>query len=542
MHHDRNGIHGAGRGRLLACAALLGLLAGCASKPMVRENYAKPASVALPAPASTAVAASVKPAADARAEFNQSGFRLLTLNANGLMSRLVLADKAVRSIDLQYYIFRNDDTGKLLAQHLLAAADRGVRVRMLVDDITSSDAKPMFDALDAHDNIEVRRFNPFNTHQPNALSRAAQILLDFRRLNRRMHNKSFIVDNKVAVIGGRNIADDYFDAGEDHNFRDLDLLAVGPVVGQASKSFDAYWNDEASVPASAYLAAKNGEADIAALRTELARHATAYAQSDYVQDAAQDLPEGPTADRHGDWFWGIATLVADQPEKIVEGDDGASLAMAPAIGTIIGAAQRDVAMISPYFVPSDEQSRQFVGLLDRKVGVRLVTNSLAGTDEPAVHTGYAPHRRKLLEHGAQIYELKPFAGRKLSKTEANSKAVFGLHAKAVVVDARYTFIGSMNMDQRSKLLNTEMGLVVDSPALAKATLDYFDKLSQPANAYHVVLSGKDKDGDGQGDGSLLRWETLEEGKPVVIKHEPGAGVMRRAEVMLLTLLPIDGLL
>jgi putative cardiolipin synthase len=526
-----------------ACLAMLALaLAGCAGKAMVHENYDKPASVALPAPAATAVAASVAPVAEARAEANQSGFRLLTLNTNGLMSRLVLADKAERSIDLQYYIFRNDNTGKLLAQHLLAAADRGVRVRMLIDDVTSDEAKPMFDALDAHDNIEVRRFNPFNTHQPNALSRAAQMLLEFRRLNRRMHNKSFIVDNKVAVIGGRNIADDYFDAGDDHNFRDLDLLAVGPVVGQASKSFDAYWNDEASVPAGAYLAAKNSETDIAALRTELNRHANEYAKSDYVQDAAQDLPDGPTADRGGQWFWGTATLVADQPEKIEEGDDRPGLAMAPKIFGLVDAATSDVTMISPYFVPSADEDKLFVKLLDRKTRVRLVTNSLAGTDEPAVHTGYAPHRRLLLEHGAEIYELKPHAGRKLSEAEHGSKAVFGLHAKAIVIDARYTFIGSMNMDQRSKLLNTEMGLVVDSPGLAKATLDFFNTLRQPANAYQVMLSGKDKDGDGQGEGVFLRWKTVEDGKPVVIKHEPEAGVMRRAEVLLLNLLPIDGLL
>jgi putative cardiolipin synthase len=526
----------------LAPLTLVLLLSACASQG-IREHYAKPVSTAISPVAESPVAAAVSPVAEVRSAVNnESGFRVLTLSTNGLMSRLALADKAEHTIDLQYYIFANDDTGKLVAQHLLTAADRGVRVRLLVDDITSSDAKPLYDALDAHQNIEVRRFNPFNTHQPNALSRAAQMLLEFRRLNRRMHNKSFIVDNKVAVIGGRNIGDDYFDAGDDHNYRDLDLLAVGPVVQEASRTFDAYWADEAAVPASAFKAAENTEVDLAALRTDLAKHARKFAQSDYVQAAAEELPDGPTADRSGTWFWGPATLVADKPDSIDAGDDRPGLRMAPALSAIIDAAREGVTVISPYFVPSDAEDKEFRDLLGRGVKFRLVTNSLASTDEPAVHVGYAEHRRSLLEAGAEIFELKPFAGRKQSLTEVGKDSSVGLHAKAFTVDGRYVFVGSMNMDNRSKLINTEMGFVVDSPSLAKAIDDYFNILRQPANAYRVTLSGKDDDGDGKGDGSFLRWRTVENGKPVLIKHEPEASAMRRAEVILLHLLPIDGLL
>jgi putative cardiolipin synthase len=514
----------------LAPALLALLLAGCATNS-IREDYLKPSSTALPTPVDTPVAASVDAAVEARGAAGQSGFRLLTLNTNALMSRLALADKAERSIDLQYYIYRNDATGKLVAQHLLSAADRGVRVRMLVDDITSADAKPLYDALDAHGNIEVRRFNPFNTHQPGVLSRAAQILVEFRRLNRRMHNKSFIVDNKVAIVGGRNIADDYFDAADDQNYRDLDLLAVGPVVEQSSRSFDAYWNDEASVPANAFVAAKNDEAALASLRTELARHVREFAQSDYVEAAGQDLPDGPTADRSGTWFWGVSTLIADQPGKIA-GDDGPGLHIGPAMEELIDGARTDLTMISPYFVPSEADDKRFLALIARGARLRLVTNSLASTDEPAVHSGYVEHRRTLLKGGAQIWELKPRAGRRQSRTEVGSDASIALHAKAVVVDARWTFIGSMNMDNRSKLLNTEMGFLVDSPALSKAVLAYFDSLVVPANAYRVEF----------GDSGLMRWHTEEVGKPVVIKDEPEASMLRRAEVILLKLLPIDGLL
>lgn len=530
-----------GLGRI-APVALAVLLTGCAGAGL-REHYAKPVSTAVSPSNASPVAASVAKVAEVRGAINnESGFRVLTLSTNGLLSRLVLVDKARSSVDLQYFIFANDATGKLLAQHLLAAADRGVRVRLLVDDINNKNTKPLLDALDAHDNIEVRIFNPFNTRQPGMLSKAAQMLLEFRRLNRRMHNKSFIVDNKVAVIGGRNIADDYFDAGDQHNFRDLDLLAVGPVVQEASRVFDLYWADEASVPANAFKGAKNSQTDLAAVRTALNRHANSFAKSDYVKAAAEELPNGPTADRSGTWFWGPATLVADQPEKIEAGDDRPGLRMAPALAGIIDSAKQEVTIISPYFVPSDAEDQQFMGLLKRGVKLRLVTNSLASTDEPAVQVGYAEHRRLLLGGGAEIFELKPRAGKKQSVTEFGKESAVGLHAKAFVVDARYVFVGSMNMDNRSKLINTEMGFVVDSPALAKAILDYFNVLRQPANAYQVLASGKDKDGDGKGDGSFIRWRTEENGKEVIYTHEPEASALRRVEVMMMKLLPIDGLL
>ena len=246
---------------------------------------------------------------------NESGFRLLTRSNNALLSRISLADHAGHSIDLQYYIFNNDATGRLVAQRLLAAADRGVRVRLLVDDINVDDTLDMLDALDAHPNIEVRRFNPFATRKPSMLSKATQFLLDGHRLNRRMHNKSFIVDGNVAIVGGRNIGNDYFDADEGTNFRDLDLIAIGPVVKQASHAFDEYWNCDAAYPVTAY--GKHADHhDLAQTRKELTRDARKFAQSDYAQAILDDDFNGATADRRGQWFWGQATLVADQPEKI----------------------------------------------------------------------------------------------------------------------------------------------------------------------------------------------------------------------------------
>jgi putative cardiolipin synthase len=364
-------------------------------------------------------------------------------------------------------------------------------------------------------------------------------LLDFRRLNRRMHNKSFIADNKVAIVGGRNIADDYFDANEQKNFRDLDLLAIGPVVQDASRSFDTYWNDEAAYPVTAFKSKRDTHGDLAKLRVDLDAHARAFAQSDFAQAVIEELPDGATADRRGEWFWGVAALVADQPEKIEADNHEAVLRIGPGVQTLIDSAQSELLLMSPYFVPSDRDEKALIALARRGVTTRIVTNSLASTDEPAVHAGYSEHRRPLLAGGVQLYELKPVAGVKQTLTQYGRSSGVSLHAKSFVVDRRYVFVGSMNMDQRSKLLNTEMGFIVDCPALAKAVAEFFNTVALPANAYQLGLQGPD--GAAAGSGQLI-WRSIEAGKPTTVTHEPGVGPARRVEVMLLKLLPIDGLL
>ena len=251
----------------------------------------------------------------------------------------------------------------------------------------------------------------------------------------------------------------------------------------------------------------------------------------------QDLPNGPTADRRGQWFWGSAVLVADQPEKVNASENDPALRIGPALRHLIDGAQTEVLLTSPYFVPSDDDAKEFIVLAKRGVAIRIITNSLASTDEPAVHVGYSEHRRALIAGGVDLYELKPVAG--IKQTAAQYASGVGLHAKSLVVDRRYVFVGSMNMDQRSKLLNTEMGLIVDSPPLAKAVADYFTTITVPANAYHVTLENSGPDGKLSG---AMRWETTEDGKPVTLTHEPEVGLGRRTEVLLLKLLPIDSLL
>lgn len=521
--------------RLTASIALLIALTACST---LRKDYAKLPSEALPPVVDTPSAQYIQ-SEQAKHEPGQSGFRLLTLSSNALMSRVVLAEKAEQSIDLQYYIFREDETGKLIARTLLKAADRGVRVRILLDDIKVDKEARMFDALDSHENIEVRLFNPFNTRGPGILSKSAQMLLEFRRLNRRMHNKSFIADNKVAIVGGRNMADEYFDADEKSNYRDLDLLAIGPVVQEASRSFDTYWNDKAAFPVSAYHSSRDTDGDLVALRADLAKHARQFAESDYAQAVIDELPDGPTADRRGQWFWGAAVLVADQPEKVEVGKNRPNLSIAPGVKALIGSARSELLLITPYFVPSEQDEQEFVGLAHRGVTTRILTNSLASTDEAAVQAGYAEHRRDLLAGGVELYELKPVAGVKQTVAQHGRTPGVSLHAKSFVVDRRFVFVGSMNMDQRSKLLNTEMGFIVDSPALAKAVAEFFVTATLPANAYRLALESAD--GSGGGSGQVI-WITSEDSKPVTLTSEPGVGAMRRIKVLLLQMLPIDSLL
>ena len=499
------------------------------------SHQAPPAVAAQPADATPKEQAAA--VAQAASPGDPSGFRLMTLSTNALLSRVSLADHAEHSIDMQYYIFRSDATGRLVALHVLQAADRGVHVRILLDDLNLKEDVAMFQALDAHPNIEVRLFNPLRTRDPTAVSKAAQFLLEFRRLNRRMHNKSFIVDNDEAVIGGRNIGDGYFDANANNNFRDLDLLAIGPVVPAATSTFEAYWNSDAAHPLSEYHSKTHSDTGLADLRATLEKNARKFDASAYTQAALDDLPNGASADRPGNWYWGPATLVADQPEKIAAESERGDLSIGPQLKTLINGAQSDVLLISPYFVPGKRDEANFIALAQRGVAVKVLTNSLASTDELAAHEGYSDHRRALLKGGVQLFELKPAPGVEMAASDVGASSGVSLHAKSFVVDQRYVFIGSLNMDQRSKLLNTEMGVVVDSPQLAKAVAEFFETATSPANAYHVVL--------GASDGSHpteMHWQASKDGKDVDYDSEPDATLRKRTKVLLLKLLPIDGLL
>jgi cardiolipin synthase C len=520
-----------------AVIALLGtsvLLPGCTT---LRSHYTKNPSSALPPQFDTATARSVQ--AKLAQHPGKSGFRLLLSSTDALMSRIWLIDHARHSLDLQYFIFQNDATGRLVAQHLLTAADRGVRVRLLLDDIALKHEERLLDALDADPHIQVRLFNPFRTRNPSMASKIVQLALEGRRLNRRMHNKSFIVDGLVAVIGGRNIGDPYFDAGSDNNFRDLDLIIIGPVVGEAAQAFDEYWNSDAACPLDAYPSAHNARAELSQLRPELRSDVREFAQSDYAKAVLEELPNGATGARPGTWLWGDATLLADQPQKIDSIGDDPALRIGPQIRQMVQGAQRELLLISPYFIPSEQGARFLTRLAARGVAVKVLTNSLASTDEPAAEAGYSHHRRALLEGGVQLYELRPVRGAKQRATAAGTSAGVSLHAKAIVVDQHFVFVGSMNLDPRSKLLNTEMGVRVDSPELAQEVARFFERGAAPASAFHVQL-GEPPGAAGSGEHMFWSWDA--HGVPVTAGHDPGVRGSRWLEFEALRLLPIEGLL
>ncbi len=520
--------------RLLWIVLFATAMAACSS---LRSDFVKNPSTALPAATDTPSARYIQ--SELSSHPDRSGFRLLTNSTNALMSRIALIDHATHSVDLQYYIFQNDMTGRLVAQRLLAAADRGVRVRMLLDDIDLEHEDHLLDALDAHPNIQVRLFNPFRTRDPSMPSKIAQFVLEGRRLNRRMHNKSFIADNVAAIMGGRNIGDGYFDAGKDTSFRDLDVVAIGPVVAEASRAFDDYWNSDAAYPVTAFRNTRDTQADLVRVRENLTRDARVFAQSDYAQASLEELPHGATADRRGEWFWGAGELLADDPAKIEAHGDTSALRIGPRLKLVTDGAQTEVLLISPYFVPGEHGTSYLTQLSQRGVAVKVLTNSLASTDEPEAHAGYSRYRADLLGGGVQLYELRPAPGEKQSATAHGTSSGVSLHAKAFVVDRRYVFVGSLNMDPRSKLLNTEMGVMVDCPELAMAVVQFFESATAPASAFHVELQPAGQSAAGH---MHMVWRCETDGADVTYDSDPDATEGRRLEVSLLRLLPIEGLL
>ena len=516
--------------RLLALALLGAFASGCAT---LRTDVPRQPSTALPPVADTPSTRYVQ--SETSAHGDDSGFRPLISNINALMSRVVLIDHATHSLDVQYFIFDSDATGRLIAQRILAAADRGVRVRILLDDLDIGGQDNLLDALDAHPNIEVRLFNPFRIRNRSVFSKAGQFLIEGRRLNRRMHNKAFIVDGMQAVIGGRNIGDAYFDAGDQVHFRDLDVLAIGPVVPSISAMFDAYWNSELAYPVTAYTSVHASAEDLAHSRVALAKDARAFAESDYAQALSDELPNGPSADRKGRWFWGQAALVADDPGKADPDRDGHTRLIGPQLRDMLDVAGHEALLISPYFVPGDNGVQYLTGLVQRGVSIKVLTNALAATDEPEVHAGYSRYRIPLLEAGIDLFELRPLPGKPQSAAYGTSSGE-SLHAKSMIVDKRFVFVGSMNLDPRSRLLNTEMGVIADCPELAEALSRYFDSATAPENAYHLALVRPDGSPSAK---PVLRWVAVDDGKPVTFDHDPETSQWKRMKVSLMRALPIE---
>jgi cardiolipin synthase C len=463
----------------------------------------------------------------ARQHPGQSGIVELRDGRDAFAARVLLADTAERTLDLQYYIWRNDMSGALLFAALCRAADRGVRVRLLLDDNNTTGLDAFLGALASHPNIQVRLFNAFRLRR----WRALEYLTDFARLNRRMHNKSFTVDGQVAIVGGRNVGDEYFDANQALSFVDLDVMAVGPVVSDIVSDFERYWQSESARSVESVL---GGRARAASVREVIAMAENALSQPaavtyvNAVRSCAfvHDLLAGSVGYR-----WATTRLVSDDPAKGL-GRQRPRGTMLERLADTLSAPRRELQLISPYLVPTRAGEKALAELARGGVKVSILTNALEATDVPIVHAGYVKRRRKLLEAGVVLYELMRVArvrsrrDRRLTGSSGSS-----LHAKTFGIDRARVFVGSFNLDPRSASLNTEMGLVIDCAELAEQIAAAFAE-EIPGRSYRVSLSKQ-----GQ-----LQWSEQRDEGATVHATEPGATWLKRLGVALMALLPIDWLL
>ena len=445
-------------------------------------------------------------------------------------ARLQLAAAAEKSLDVQYFVWDDDQTGYLLLEALWQAAKRGVRVRLLLDDFYAGDVYRALAVLDAQPNIEVRLYNPLVPRG----ARKLNLLTDFTRVNRRMHNKSFTVDNQVSIVGGRNVGNVYFGAGSGVAFADLDVVAVGPAVAQVSTQFDLYWNSPSAYPA-ASLGAPDRSDSTAALQAKFAATRADPESSAFLQGVEENSVVRDLLDRRLAFEWVDAQLFYDNPAKTLDSGAGTDILLFPQLVRSMGPAEASLDLVSPYFVPAETGTAALAALAKRGIRVRILTNSLAASDVKFVHAGYAKRRLELLRAGVTLYELKPTAVAESHEHDLpwfGSGSLSALHAKTVAVDRRRGFVGSFNFDPRSELLNTEMGLVIDSPALAGRVAQTFDEFV-PRVAYEVRLAP-----DGQG----LVWIERTGSGEIRYDTEPETHGFLRLGIELLQLLPIDWLL
>jgi len=508
---------------VVTVVALL-LVSGCANLP---ANIKRSESHALRDTEMTRLGQIAQPML--KAHPGESGFFPLKKGIDALLTRMALAEVSEHTLDVQYYIWHEDMTGRFFAYALLRAADRGVRVRVLLDDVGARADDETLLSLDAHPNIEIRLFNPVATRSFRNLG----MLTDFSRVNRRMHNKSFIADNQRAILGGRNIGDEYFEAQSEVAFGDLDVLTVGRAVNDVSDSFDIYWNSPASYPVSELLGRRGEKANLDALRTKLTAFVEAQRDSPYVTRARSQLAEMIATGNEG-LFWGKADLLYDDPAKISRAPEDTEGHLVPQFADLKSRINEQLLIVSPYFVPGDKGVDWLGGLVKRDVRVTVLTNSLAATDVGAVHAGYQHYRKALLEAGVRLYELKPEAIE--HERDKRGGGITGsrasLHAKTFVFDRRAVFIGSLNLDPRSIQLNTEIGLVCESAPLSE---DLAGTIEQNLDriAWRLELIA-----DASGN-KRIAWVEAGAGGVRQLTEEPEVSTWRKFSVWFLGLLPIE---
>jgi putative cardiolipin synthase len=506
----------------LAAALFLYFLAACAGQVAPVGPPHRTESHALSNPETTRLGKVFE--SEARNHPGLSGFDLITSGRAAFEARYGFARLAQRTIDAQYYLWADDATGRNMLKALLDAADRGVRVRLLLDDLNLEGADVNLAMLNAYPNVTVRLFNPFTSRSAHLIDFATS----FARVNHRMHDKAFIVDNTIAVVGGRNIGDQYFSVNDEANFRDVDLLAAGRIVQQISAEFDVFWNSPWASSLRKVVSDRPTAAEVADIATRLRAKVenTSYPFKTELDEPFLQRLTHSVPDR---LIWGNATLLFDLPNKPATEEPGVAEALRTKVGDKLS---RELLLEVAYFIPSENGTVRLCDFVRRGVSIRVLTNSLASTDEVSAYAGFMRHRDDLLHCGVELHELRPdasFVAREWTWLHGRSEAE--LHTKAAVFDRREVMIGSFNIDPRSRRLNTELAILVDSPALAAKVARFIESGMSPANSFRLELESGD-----------VVWVAEEQGHEARFYHAPVTGLWRRFEADFLSLLPFEELL
>jgi len=503
---------------LLLIFALVGV-SGCAT---LQKDFPRSESYALaPGPTGTLARATAKIQADLKP--NESGFLMLARNDQALRWRLALADLAQHTIDIQYFIWHGDESGLLLLKRLVRAADRGVRVRILVDDLLIQKGAHTIPALNFHPNFEVRVFNPWEGRQ--SLMSGLEFIFHMKRLNHRMHNKLMVADNRMAIVGGRNIGNEYFGLDHTFNFSDMDVLAAGPIARRVSRSFDIYWNSKWAYPGQGLAPKASNTENLKKLRN----HLVTFLDDEKSRKLLAEFPIEPhtweeeinhfIANKHS----GTAGVVYDEP---LVGEDIPPAQLAQSVAEFADDTQEELLISSPYFIPGEGFLAGLEEFAGRGVHVKILTNSLASTNHAIVHSAYKKYRRPVVEKGGELYEARDDAAVKpIYDTPPVHSKHLGLHSKVILVDRHLIYIGSLNLDPRSIYINTEFGLIIDSPDLGKEIAAVFDQYLAPENSWQVKLD----------ENGRLTWVS----SAGIIDKEPARSAWQRISVGFYGLLPIE---
>ncbi|MFA0546133.1 phospholipase D family protein [Vibrio splendidus] len=502
--------------RISLTLILIAVLGGCSSLPEGIDHPTEPPTS--PAPSSLSVLTN-----EFQPEALEQGTTAIRLQESGwdaLAQRLALVESAEHIIDIQYYIWNSDESGSYLASRLLAAAERGVKVRVMLDDINLNEREGLLSALDAHPNVEIRIFNPTPTRR--GFSKWLSFVGDFSRLNRRMHNKSFTVDGTLSVVGGRNIGDEYFDLSDEINFRDRDVLVMGSVVNTIQTSFVEYWNSRWSYPVD--MLGDDEQPDLSKIDNIVVPHYQNYPELPLDRKAADSLLKEVV----GEMTWVNARFVYDQPVPDDSDNTDEPKATAILLGKLASESKQEILLESAYLVFDDGQLEEWQVLNNKGVEIKALTNSMASNDLVTNHSAYAGRRYDMLEHGIDLFELKPESKLCEASTQDASKCApetaYGLHAKSVVFDRSIASIGSFNFNLRSTYLNTESVLIIENKEIAEMLAKTIEQAMSDDNSWRLEL----EDGDVYWYSGDQSWDS-----------EPETGKWERMQSGFLQLLPIE---